>query len=184
MNLHVESSEHQRDDVSLGIVWFLKDLRVGKEEGASFFCLLDPTSVPCFISTLYSRFLSEGVKFRISLQQQMLASAFTSGSISTKAWGTPHGEAEQMHGCFCPVPAETPRRTGQGWWSNIPGTMHEVTQGPWEHLGESRARVWAGAGASGPWRDLQSHSQGDTRALTKPDVGADLQAATRQTKVI
>lgn len=88
--------------MSLGIALFLRGLGVGKEQGDSFFCLLDPASVPCFTSTLYPRFLSEGVKFKISLQQQMLASAFSSGSISTKAWGTPHGRGRTDAWMFLP----------------------------------------------------------------------------------
>lgn len=70
--------------------------------------------------------------------------------------------------------------TGPRGLSNTPGRMRKATQGTWGHREESRAGQWVEERASGPPRDLRSHSQGSVGAQTEPAVCVDAQAAKQQ----
>ena len=175
MNLHLESSiyqerwsEHSYSFISLGT-------QSRKRRGCLFLLPPGPGRCPPFytnsISEVFSRrgqvqnlikttntgiCLQLGEYFHSSLGDSTGQRQDRRVDISALFWLGPHG------------------LTGGRWLSNILGRTGEVTQGTWEHLGESRASEWVGEGVSGPRRDLQSHSQGYIWVQTEPDVSVEL----------
>lgn len=145
--------------------YFFGNSDVG-EEGALFLLPPRPNHCPTFDIYSVSKGLSDRVKFRIWLKQQIVDSAFISRSISIKAWGIPRGKREHIHGYFCHVLAGTP-------WPYSPRMIKQYprkdTQGHPGDLGTSGREQgqWVG------WGDSLGALKGSSKSFSRLHSGAN-----------